>query len=172
MRVTVGAVVSGARTCGKAPDVVRCQCIAGQVLGPGGNRGGIDGVGCEIACRRKDRRHARRRSPCLKQALPRAVKVKVAVVIVKGSIASLKVAVIFVLIATPVAALAGIGGTHRGCGGVRGRTCGKAPHIVTCQCIAGQVLGPGGNRGGIGGVGCEIACRCKDRSDAGVGHRA
>ena len=85
-------------------------------------------------------------------------KVNVDVVIVKGSIASLKVAVIFVLIATPVAALAGTVRTHGGCGGVRGRTGGKAPYKVTCQCIAGQVLGPGCNRGGIGGAGCEIGC--------------
>ena len=50
--------------------------------------------------------------------LPR--KVKVAVVIVNGSIASLKVAVTALLIATPVAALAGTGESHGGCGGVRG----------------------------------------------------
>ena len=37
----------------KAPGKVTCQRIACEVLDPGGNRGGIDGVGGQIARRRK-----------------------------------------------------------------------------------------------------------------------
>ena len=54
-------------------------------------------------------------------------------------------------------------------------TGGKGPWIrykSRDQCIACQVLGPGGNRGGIGGAGCEIACWCKGRNPVQIGDRA
>src|SRR2546425_709789 len=64
------------------------------------------------------------------------------------------------------------GETHDGGGGVRGRTGGKAPAKASGQRIAGQVLGPGGHRGRIGGIGCESACWCKDRCYADVADSA
>src|SRR5438105_5049583 len=69
----------------------------------------------------------------------------------------------------------GIGGdgeTHGGGSGVRGRAGGKAPDKVRGQRIAGQVLGTGGHRGRIGGIGCESACWCEDRRYAGVADSA
>src|SRR5204863_7089954 len=42
----------------------------------------------------------------------------------------------------------------------------KAPGKVTCQRIAGEVLGPGCERGAIDGIGGEITGRCKGRNFA------
>jgi len=91
--------------------------------------------------------------------------VKVVVVIVSGSMASLKVAVIFVFLDTPVAASTGT---------VRvtvGEMMSRVAPVVNFQTSYLPVRcrscpWPGGNRGGILGAEGKIACWCEGCNDA------
>jgi len=82
--------------CFEAPRVIIGQSITCQVFGPGGNRGRIYGTGSEIDIRCKCCRQADIVTVPETGIVP-CIKVKVAVFIVKGSIASLKTEVIALL---------------------------------------------------------------------------
>ena len=90
-------------------------------------------------------------------------RVKVVTLIVSGSITSLNVTLMSVLVLTSVALSTGLSGTHFRFGGVRRYTDFKTPGLGSSQCVVGHIPGRGRN-GGCMKAECERGRRRKDRN--------
>ena len=160
----------------KAPGIVTGQCIARQILDPGGNGGPIDGVGGQIACRCKGGNLAVCVIGDCSGYGGRAGSSHRKVGGVDGcGVHRLTEGGVDGLVDRHTGGAIGRDvGYHGGWGRVRSHPGSKAPGKVIQHWIAGEVLGPGGNRGSKGGEGRQPAGWTKGRSgaDGGVGHGA